>query len=460
MKSSKEKTLFICRECGHESPKWLGRCPGCGEWNSFEEKTPVSHRRGGAGVLSKPARRLSEVNVRGCARTLTGIGEFDGLLGGGIVTGSFILIGGEPGIGKSTLMLQVAARLAERVDCILYVSAEESFSQTKMRAERVGVRSDALFVFCEPDVCAILEEARKLGASTIIVDSIQIISHPDVPSAPGSVSQVRESAAALMRYAKTEGVTIFIVGHVTKSGDIAGPRMLEHMVDTVLYFEGDRNHAYRVLRTQKNRFGSTQEVGIFSMGPAGLEEVGDPSKLFLSERIPENCGSVVTPAMEGTRPILVEIQALVGARSVGIPQRRSLGIDYNRLCMLLAVLGQRAGVSLRDRDVFVSVAGGLTVTEPAVDLAIALALASSMADRAVSPDLIAIGEVGLGGELRGCQQMDRRLREAGKLGFKRVILPRSRSDGKAGRCGLKLLPCETVREAIELVVAGPCSRDS
>lgn len=447
------RALFVCRGCGQESPRWMGRCPGCGEWNSFEERAPSVPRGARRGAPRGQALKLSEAEGEEQARMLTGIGEFDGLLGGGIVPGSFVLIGGEPGIGKSTLMLQVAAGLAGRGERVLYVSAEESFSQTRLRGRRVGAAAEAVFVYCEPNVEAILEEARRIEASVLIVDSIQIVSHPDIPSAPGSVGQVRGSAAAFMEAAKGEGLSVFIVGHVTKSGDIAGPRMLEHMVDTVLYFEGDRHHAYRVLRTRKNRFGSTDEVGIFSMGPGGLEEVKDPSELFLKERRPDCAGSVVTPALEGTRPILVEIQALVGSRAMGIPQRKSLGVDYNRLCVILAVLERRAGLSLRERDVFVSVAGGMTVSEPAADLAVSLALASSLAGRAVPRDLVAVGEVGLGGELRGCGQIERRLKEAAKRGFGRALLPKSAMGDEAVCCGMKPLPCETVQEAIEMVIS-------
>jgi len=444
--------MFVCQACGHESARWLGKCPGCGAWNSLEEEVARKQGKSHPPASGEPARRIGDLDESKQERTQTGVAEFDGLLGGGIVRGSFILIGGEPGIGKSTLMLQVAAALANGGERVLYVSAEESFPQTKLRAQRIGAEAETLFILCEADVEAIIAEAKKTDVSIVVVDSIQIVYHPDIPSSPGSVNQVRECAAALMRTAKSRGISIFIVGHVTKSGDIAGPRILEHMVDTVLYFEGDRHQAYRVLRTQKNRFGSTEEVGIFSMGPGGLKEVGDPSRLFLQERRPENSGSVVTPAMEGTRPILVEIQALVGPRSFGVPQRRSLGIDYNRLCMLIAVLETRAGFSLRDRDVFVNVAGGLTVEETAIDLAIALALASSLRGASVAPDMIAIGEVGLGGELRGCQHTERRLREAGKLGFQRAVLPRSSAGEAMERFGLKLFPCDTVAEAIKTVV--------
>jgi DNA repair protein RadA/Sms len=339
--------------------------------------------------------------------------------------------------------------LAKKGERVLYVSAEESAAQTRMRAARIGAEAAPLSVLCESDVEAIVAEAEKLTASVLIVDSIQIIYHPEVPSTPGSVNQVRECASRLMQAAKGRGISIFIVGHVTKSGDIAGPRMLEHMVDTVLYFEGDRHQAYRVLRTQKNRFGSTEEVGIFAMAPDGLKEVGDPSRLFLGERRQGNPGSVVTPAMEGTRPIMVEIQALVGARCYGVPQRRAIGVDYNRLCMLLAVLETRAKLNLRDRDVFVSAAGGLTVEEPAVDLAIAVALASSLAGTTVDMAVIAIGEVGLGGELRGCRHIERRMREAGKLGFKKALVPRSSAAEGMDRFGVELIPCDTVAEAIK-----------
>lgn len=461
MKNAKQKAIFACQACGHESPRWAGKCPGCGAWNTLEqepERKAGSHRTSPKG---EGARLLTEEGGGKRERLVTGIKEFDGLLGGGIVPGSFTLVGGEPGIGKSTLMLQVAARLAAGGERVLYASAEESFQQTKMRARRIGAEAATLSVLCDTDVSRIIAEARRLEAGIVIVDSIQIVYHPDLPSAPGSVNQVRECASLLMQAAKSEGMSVLLVGHVTKTGDIAGPRMLEHMVDTVLYFEGDQYHTYRVLRTRKNRFGSTEEVGIFAMGTDGLKEVGDPSRLFLQERRAENAGSVVTPSMEGTRPILVEIQALVGARTFGVPQRRSIGIDYNRFCMLLAVLEARVGVNLRERDVFVSVAGGLAVDEPAIDLAVALACASGAAGKAIPADLVVMGEVGLGGELRGCQHAERRLREAGKLGFLRAVLPRSNAGSEVERFGVKLIACENVHEAVKTVVSSerPAGRE-
>jgi DNA repair protein RadA/Sms len=451
MRETGSALSYVCQNCGHRTVKWLGRCPHCGTWNSLIEEAPRSAARRESIVGAGETQRLGDSRQGVPERTVTGIGEFDG---GGIVPGSLILIGGEPGIGKSTLMLQVAAALSRRGERVLYVSAEESLSQMRMRAERIGAQGDGLFVLCEADVTVILEEARKLKASVVVIDSMQVMYHPDVPSTPGSVNQVRQSASALMALAKAEAVSVFIVGHVTKSGDIAGPRMLEHMVDTVLYFEGGRHHEYRILRTQKNRFGSTEEIGVFCMGPDGLSEVGDPSRLFLRERRAGSAGCVVTSSLEGTRPILVELQALVGERSFGIPQRRGLGVDYNRLCMLLAVLERWTGLKLRERDVFVSVAGGMTVMEPAVDLAIALALASSMAERPIDGEMVALGEIGLGGELRACHLIERRLREAGKLGFKKAVVPRSGAGGNAKRLGLELIPCETVGEAVKRVVSG------
>ena len=454
MKESRAKTVFVCSACGRDSARWFGRCPGCGAWNTLEEEAPRLKGSRRTAARREAARPLGEAGAPAAReRMATGMPEFDGLLGGGIVPGSFVLIGGEPGIGKSTLMLQVASQLAKKGVRVLYVSAEESFKQTGMRARRVGASAENLFILCEADVTAIVEEARRLKAAVTVVDSIQIVHHPELPSSPGSANQVRECAGVLMEAAKGGGMSVFIVGHVTKSGDIAGPRMLEHMVDTVLYFEGDRYQRYRVLRTRKNRFGSTEEVGIFSMGPDGLREVGDPSRLFLEERRAGSAGSAVTPSMEGSRPILVEVQALVGARCYGVPQRRSVGVDYNRLCMLIAVLETRAGLNLRDRDVFVSVAGGLTVDEPAVDLAIALALASALTGKAVPADLVMIGEVGLGGEVRGCGHLARRLREAAKLGFKRALAPRSVAEAEEEPPDLAIVPCDTVREAIRRILA-------
>jgi DNA repair protein RadA/Sms len=448
MGSRETKTIFSCEKCGFETLGWLGRCPECGSWNSLQERR--AHRKtasGGEGPRES-AQRSADIGLRDFVRLHSGIPEFDGLLGGGLVPGSFVLIGGEPGIGKSTLMLQVAAGLAAHSQRVLYVSAEESLRQVGLRADRVGARSATLFFLCESDVSAIMEEARKVNASALVIDSVQTMCHPEVPGAAGSVNQVRESAAAFMRLAKIEGVTVFIVGHVTKSGAIAGPRMLEHMVDTVLYFEGDGHQAYRVLRTRKNRFGSTEEIGIFAMGAAGLEAVGDPSRFFLQERAVHNAGSVVAAAIEGTRPLLIEIQALVGADSGAVPQRRTVGLDYNRLCMLLAVLQRRNSMKLGGRDVFLNIAGGLAVTEPAVDLAVALAVVSSYAHRPVDADLVVLGEIGLGGELRRCTHTGKRLHEAAKLGFKRALLPRSGLSAEMEKSGLVLLPCGTLDEAL------------
>jgi DNA repair protein RadA/Sms len=349
-------------------------------------------------------------------------------------------------------MLQVAAGMAAMGEKLLYVSAEESQHQIMRRAGRLGIKSGGIYISCASDVEEICGQAESLGVSTLVIDSIQIVRLAGFPSAAGSVSQVRECALFLMEAAKRRNVTVFVVGHVTKSGDIAGPRMLEHMVDVVLYFEGERQQPYRILRTWKNRFGSTEEVGIFSMGAGGLEQVDDPSRLFIQERRPENPGSVVSPSVEGRRPILVEIQALAGGSAFNVPQRRSLGVDYNRLCMVIAVLERYAGLKLRDRDLFVSVAGGLNVTEPAVDLAVAVAVASSVKARPVDKDLVVIGEVGLSGEIRRCHRIEHRLKEAGKLGFKRAMVPASAVAGAIEGAGPRVIPVDSLKEAIGIAL--------
>ncbi len=421
MKRAEKK--YICQGCGYESPKWLGRCPTCGEWNSLAEKVVKEERVRRRPLPSEEPAPIDSIDSPRREKFLTGIGEFDRVLGDGVVEGSLVLIGGDPGIGKSTMVLQAASRLSQKRLKVLYVSGEESSQQTKLRAERLGVSSDSLYVLPETDLEVIIGWVDKMLPELVVIDSIQTVYHPDLASPPGSVSQVRGCAAELMRIAKRESIPVFIIGHVTKEGDLAGPRTLEHMVDTVLYLEGDRHHHYRILRAVKNRFGSTNEIGVFEMRDSGMTEIPNPSQLFLSERTTESSGSAVVCALEGRRPILVEIQALVSPAKYGIPQRIATGTNHRRLVMLLAVLEKRAKLKVGGQDVFINIAGGLRVDEPAADLGTVVAIASNYKERPVDPETVVIGEVGLGGEVRGVGQIDRRVAEAERLGFSRCVIP-------------------------------------
>ncbi|MGQ9853977.1 MAG: DNA repair protein RadA [Candidatus Oleimicrobiaceae bacterium] len=424
----KQKSRFVCQSCGYVSPKWLGRCNECGAWNSFVEERivprPARAQRMPGPPLSRPLR-LSEVEATEEIRLRTPFAEFNRVLGGGIVPGSVVLVGGDPGIGKSTLMLQQAMALAAPDRPILYVSGEESARQTKMRADRLGSCSEHLFVLAETNLDAVLEAIEEVRPGLVVIDSIQTMYKPLFESAPGSISQVRECALELITLAKRSAIPIFLIGHVTKEGYIAGPKTLEHMVDCLLLFEGDRDHMYRVLRAVKNRFGSTREIGVFEMTERGLVEVANPSAFFLSERRGDASGSVVGCILEGTRPILVEIQALVAPTSYGVPQRTSSGVDHRRVALLLAVLEKRVGLRLGTFDVFVNVAGGVRLDEPAADLGIAVAIASSMQNKVVDPQAIVVGEVGLSGEIRAVAQLDKRLAEAQRMGFRRAVVPQS-----------------------------------
>lgn len=449
----KTRTIFTCQQCGHQSPKWLGKCPDCHQWNTLAEETvqPASSRRGG-GSATAPARPvlLAEVPAAGESRMRCGIAELDRVLGGGVVPGSFTLIGGDPGIGKSTLLLQATDRLAA-IGPVLYVTAEESARQVKLRGERLGVSAGSLYLLAETALESILERVRELKPSFLVVDSIQTIFTASLESAPGSVSQVRECAGRLMHLAKGEGIPTFIVGHVTKDGAIAGPRMLEHMVDTVLYFEGDPGHPYRILRAVKNRFGSTNEIGVFEMKEAGLAEVPNPSELFLAERPEGAAGSAVIPALEGSRPILVELQALVSGSSFGTPRRTAIGIDHNRVSLLVAVLEKKVGLSLLAQDIFVNVAGGVRLDEPAVDLGIVAALASSHSNRPVPPRTILFGEVGLAGEVRAVSRPELRVKEAARLGFDRCVLPSGSLKNMEVPPGMELIGVRSAAEALESI---------
>ncbi len=463
------QTRFVCRRCGFESAKWLGRCPSCEEWGTLEETvTPSVPSKGmgarpGAGnapALSLVGRnaplRLADVPSAGQeARAQTGIGEFDRVLGGGIVRGALTLIGGDPGIGKSTLLTQVAGRLAAQGGTTLYVSGEESVSQIKLRAERLGVGASELLLHNETDVLFIEAAVRETRPAFVIVDSIQTMQHPEIDSLPGSVSQVRAATASLAQVAKSEGIPIFLVGHVTKEGALAGPRVLEHMVDTVLTFEGDRHYAYRILRAVKNRFGSTDELGLFEMHEEGLVEVANPSEMLLAERATNTAGSAVTATVEGTRPLLIEVQALVAPSYLTNPRRTVSGVDANRVNLILAVLEKRVGLRLANQDVFVNMAGGVRVEEPAADLAIAVAIASSLEERSVDPQTVLAGEVGLGGEARAVGRMETRLREAARLGFTRAVVcarNKSRLRGSAF-AGLQVVGVDDVRQALDAVLS-------
>lgn len=419
----KNRVIFACQKCGHQSAKWLGKCPDCGSWNSMVEEVAV--RGGGVAPQTETAKpiRMSQVARDVEQRQSCGISELDRVLGGGLVSGSMVLIGGDPGIGKSTLLMQASAYLSRNAGSVLYVSAEESAQQIKLRAMRMGIDADELYLLAETGIERIIAQIQHLKPCAVIVDSIQTVFTGAIESAPGSVSQVRESAGRLMLTAKGSGIPIFLVGHVTKDGSLAGPRVLEHLVDTVLYFEGDAGHAFRILRAVKNRFGSTNEIGVFEMKDTGLSEVQNPSELFLAERPLGVSGSVVVAALEGSRPLLVELQALVTSSSFGTPRRTTIGVDHNRLALLVAVLEKKVGLHLSGQDIFLNAAGGVRLNEPSADLAMVMAVASSHLDKAVDPQTVFLGEVGLSGEVRGISQPELRVKEAAKLGFNRCILP-------------------------------------
>ncbi len=452
---AKVKTQFVCQSCGYRTPKWLGRCPDCDSWNSLVEEqvieSPETKRQGWGVSVAQPPKPITEIEAEERERLKSRIGEFDRALGGGIVPGSIVLIGGDPGIGKSTLLLQVSDRLSREGQKVLYVSGEESPRQTKIRGERLGIRASSLMVFSETSLEAIFKEVQELKPSVLIIDSIQAVFTSELQSAPGSISQVRESSARLMQLAKGTGIPIFLIGHVTKEGAIAGPRVVEHMVDTVLYFEGGTSHPYRILRAVKNRFGPTNEIGVFEMKESGLEEVLSPSEIFLSER-PENVsGSVVVPSIEGTRPILVEIQALVSPSSLAVPRRTAIGVDYNRVALLVAVLEKRMGLKLYNQDIFLNVAGGIRVDEPAMDLGITISVASSLLDKPVPPQTVLFGEVGLTGEVRGVSRAEVRVRESIKLGFERCILPRTNRERTKKVEAIQLKGVESLGEVVKVL---------
>jgi DNA repair protein RadA/Sms len=453
---TKARVFFACQACGFESSKWLGRCPDCGEWNSFAEERQEALPAPGkgrpdpqlAGAAASRPKPWDVIDASEAPRIASGIGEFDRVLGGGIVPGSMVLIGGEPGIGKSTLILQVAHLLGRTHGNVLYVSGEESERQVKLRGERLGIEGGGLYVMAETALERILQEVESLKPQALVVDSVQTVYSARFPSAPGSISQVREVATQLLFVAKSRGITTFLIGHVTKDGSLAGPKSLEHIVDTVLYFEGEKRQHHRIVRAVKNRFGAVSEVGVFEMTGAGLQPVANPSALFLAERQATTPGSAVVATVEGTRPVLVEVQALVSPTSFGTPRRMSLGIDPNRTNLLLAVLEKRVGLELLGDDVFVSVAGGLEVDEPAADLGVAAAVASSFRNRALPQHTVLFGEVGLGGEVRSASQSALRVREAAQMGFTRCLLPaRNVPDDPPG--GIQLVGVRSLEEALE-----------
>lgn len=453
----KAKTVFLCTSCGNETAKWAGRCPSCGQWNTLEEYTPPAASSGRkaaapaarATAVSRP-KRLSEIQPEEASRFSTGMGELDRVLGGGAVRGSLVLVSGAPGIGKSTLLLQICQKITEQ-QRVLYVSGEESASQLKLRAERLHVSGDELFFLCETNLDEVLTSADGLKPDVLIVDSVQTLFTEDKQASPGSVTQVKDCTMRLMQYCKSSGVTVFIVGHINKEGVIAGPKVLEHMVDCVLYFEGDQSTAYRILRAAKNRFGSTNEIGVFEMEDFGLREVTNPSEMLLSGRPSNTPGTCVVGVMEGSRTVLAEVQALITPSGYSGARRNANGIDYNRAMLLLAVLEKRAGFSLSSCDAYINVVGGLRLDEPATDLAVILAIASSYKDLPVGSDLAAVGEVGLSGEIRSVSHLNQRLSEIARLGFRRCIIPAHVRDDVQKQNGLETIPVKNIREALRAV---------
>ena len=444
-----DKTVFYCQSCGYESAKWMGQCPGCHEWNTFVEEPKAVSAKGGSKrrMGTNEPVPVKRVSTKDDPRVSTGIGEFDRVLGGGIVKGSLILVGGDPGIGKSTLLLQMCANLSRGGHKVLYISGEESLQQIKMRADRIGEGGDELLLLCETDLDVLDAQIEKIKPEMVIVDSIQTMYSENVTSAPGSVSQVREATATFLRISKSLGISLFLVGHVTKEGAVAGPRVLEHMVDTVLYFEGDNHASYRILRAAKNRFGSTNEIGVFEMHSEGLAEVPNPSEYMLSGKPEDATGAIVTCAVEGTRPILLEIQALASRTSFGYPRRTSTGVDYNRVNLLIAVIEKRLGIDFSSMDAYVNIAGGIRMNEPSADLAVVLALISSCKDIVIGNEVAAFGEVGLSGEVRGVSQAAVRVQEAKKLGFEKVILPKSNLKDIKNVEGIKIVGVENLTKA-------------
>ena len=454
---AKSVTKYVCQSCGYSSLRWLGKCPECASWNTFVEEIAYTDKRK---ISSKPKNivdlkitnlaKISDIDIKEDKRTKTGIDELDRVLGGGIVAGSVVLVGGDPGIGKSTLMMQLSDKIKNKI--ILYVSGEESQKQIKLRCERLGFANDDFYILSETSLEIIAAIVDKLKPDIVIIDSIQTIYRNELESSPGSVSQLRESTAAVIQIAKAKNISFFLIGHITKEGVIAGPKVLEHMVDTVLQFEGERTHAYRVLRAVKNRFGSTNEIGIFEMTGAGLLEVKNPSQVFLSERSRGISGSSVSASMEGTRPILIEVQALVSSSGYSVPQRTATGFDYKRLAILIAVLEKKIGIHLSKFDVFLNIAGGIKIDEPSIDLAAAMSICSSFKDYSIESDMLILGEIGLSGEIRAISFADRRIQEAVKLGFRKIVLPKSNLKNFKQNGALEYIPVESIHDAVKLIM--------
>ncbi len=449
----KSTTKYVCQNCGYSSLKWMGKCPECDSWNSFvEEIVHVDRRKHAAKPSAKMdlkmagLSKVSEIDVKEDKRIIVRIGELDRVLGGGIVAGSVILVGGDPGIGKSTLMVQLADKLKDKV--VIYVSGEESQKQIKLRCERLGFEHDEFYILTETNLEIIAAVIDRIEPDIVIIDSIQTIYRNELESSPGSISQLRECTSAMIQIAKAKSISFFLIGHITKEGMIAGPKVLEHMVDTVLQFEGERTHAYRILRAIKNRFGSTNEIGIFEMTGIGLLEVKNPSEVFLSQRNLAISGCSVSASMEGTRPILIEVQALVSSSGYSVPQRTATGFDYKRLAILIAVLEKKIGLHLSKYDVFLNIAGGIKIDEPSVDLAAAMSICSSFRDAPIDPDMLVLGEIGLSGEIRTISFVDRRIQEAAKLGFRKIVLPKSNMKGLKKDGVLELIPVESIADAL------------
>ena len=457
---AKIKTKYVCQSCGYENPKWLGKCPECMKWNTFveeiEDKSSKSNHRE-TFVIDKSSQKpvnINSITIKHEERFSSGINELNRVLGGGIVRGSLVLVGGDPGIGKSTLLLQVSESVAQSGKKVLYISGEESESQIKMRAERLNAKSENLYIMAENNLNIIEHNLEGFDPDLIILDSIQTVFTPDIASAPGTVSQIKEGTSRFMRISKKMGISTFVVGHVTKERALAGPKIMEHMVDTVLYFEGERYNTYRLIRAVKNRFGSTNELGVFEMSEKGLQELENPSKALISEK-PENAsGSVIVSTVEGTRPMLLELQALVSPTSFGIPRRTATGIDFNRVNLLLAVLEKRAGMQIQNQDVYLNIVGGIKINEPSMDLGVILAVASGFRNIPISGEVAVTGEVGLTGEIRGVSYIEKRISECRKLGFKKIIIPKSNYEAVKDVKGIEIWPVENVRQAINMVLRG------
>lgn len=452
---AKIKTKYVCQSCGYETAKWLGKCPECTKWNTFVEEIDQKSTKKEVFIIDKSSSKpvsINSIESKEEERFTTDINELDRVLGGGIVKGSLVLVGGDPGIGKSTLLIQVSSNVANLGKTVLYITGEESESQIKMRAKRLGINSENLYIFAENNLSIIESYLESVNPELIILDSIQTVFSPEISSVPGTVSQIKEGTSKFMKISKKMGISTFIVGHVTKEGSLAGPKLLEHMVDTVLYFEGERYNTYRLVRAVKNRFGSTNELGVFEMRDLGLVELDNPSKILISEKPKDVAGSVIISTVEGTRPMLLELQALVSPTSFGIPKRTSTGVDYNRVGMLLAVLEKRVGLQIQNQDVYINIVGGIKINEPSIDLGIAISVASSFRNIPIDEDIAVTGEVGLTGEVRAVSFIEKRIAECKKLGFKKIVVPRSNYDVVKETKGIEIWPVDNLRQAINIVL--------